>query len=482
MASGDVVQDFRQRISKIIERLEDLRKISSTADQISATLDELQRQLQSETENYSRLERVLKESEARFSTMIDHTHSWEYWQGPEGNIIYMSPSCERISGYSAAEFSDDPALLYRIIYPDDRHLMESHQNNISVQEDDEVEIGFRIERRDGEIRWIIHSCKSLYSQSGEFIGRRGSNRDITDRQTQNDSMLLVATIFEAINEAVLVTDSENRIVIVNTSFTNITGYKPEDLIGKDPSVLAAEMQTQELLRGQLDMLTFAGRWQGELTNRRKNGELYAAWVLADSVRDDNGDIRNFVLVFSDITEQKENQKQLHYLAHYDQLTGMPNWTMFSDRMQQAVAGAERNQTQVALMFVDIDRFKQAKDKLGHNAGDLLLKEIASRVQACLGHLDVASRIGSDEFVVLLPNIEATEGATAMADKLLKAVANPVVLADNTIRISVSIGIALYPAHGSDVGQLMKNADLAMYLAKRAGGAVAVIYDPIDAAR
>jgi diguanylate cyclase (GGDEF)-like protein/hemerythrin-like metal-binding protein/PAS domain S-box-containing protein len=440
---------------------------------------ELNLKLQDEIERRKQVERTLNESKARFRLMADHTYSWDYLQGADGDILYMSPSCERITGYRAEEFAADPELLYRIIHPDDHHLMEDHRTDISVQEAGEEERGFRIVRKDGDTRWIIHACKALYDRDKQFIGRRGSNRDITERHSRSDSMVLVANVFESLNEAVLITDADNRIIIVNSSFSEITGYAPEEVIGMDPGVLADEVPPPELVRAQWQKMTARGRWQGEMINRRKSGELYAAWVSIDAVRDDLGDITHFVLVFSDMTERKEKDRRIHYLAHHDHLTGLPNWTLFSERMQLAVDAARSHGTQIALMFVDIDRFKQAKDRLGHDVGDLLLREFAKRMQTCLRPGDTAARIGSDEFMVLLPEIETAIAATAIADAVLHAVTQPFALDEHAVQITASIGLAIYPDHGEEVGQIMKNADLAMYQAKRMGGGTVRIYNPAD---
>jgi len=483
LSSGATPEQFAARRENYKDNLvENINAVYRDLGDRTFQMLEINLQLQSEIDRRKRVEQELGESKARFRTMADHTHSWEYWQGIDGKIIYMSPSCERITGYTAGEFAADPGLLYRVIHPDDRHLMEEHKHDIATEEDGEEEVGFRVVRRDGEIRWIIHTCKALYDPSVDFIGRRSSNRDITDRKTQNDSMLLVATVFESVNEAVLLTNPDNQIVMVNTSFTHITGYTPEELIGLDPGVLADVVPDPEVVKAQWKKLTAKGRWQGEMINRRKNGELYTAWVSIDSVRDDMGEVGNFILVFSDISERKESERRIHYLAHYDQLTGLPNWTLFSDRMQQAILTAKRNETFAALMFVDIDHFKQAKDQIGYDLGDMLLKQVANRIQGCLRQSDTAARIGSDEFVVLLPEIELAQDAVIVAEKILCVMTEPFVLDDHMLQISASIGIALFPDHGESIGQIMKNADLAMYQAKQVGGAVVMIYSPVDWAR
>ena len=439
---------------------------------------ELNLQLQSEIERRKQVEQELVESKARFRTVADHTHSWEYWQGTDGQIIYMSPSCERVTGHTAAEFMADPELLYRIIHPEDRHLMENHRHSINHEEQGEDEVGFRIMRQCGEVRWIVHACKALSDTDGQFIGRRGSNRDITDRRMQNDSMLLIATVFDAVNEAVLLTDEDNRIIVVNSSFTSITGYSPEEIIGQEPGFLEETTPAPERVRKLWETLTANTRWQGETTYRHKNGNTFAAAVSIDSVRDDKGLVTNFVLVFSDVSERKANEQRIHYLANFDQLTGLPNWGLFCDRLQQALSVAKHNQNLLALIFVDIDHFKASKDKLGHDICDLLLKEVARRISECLSGADTAARIGTDEFVILLPAIESAQKAEEIANKVLLKLGQPFVLNQHNERISASIGIAIYPEHGANAEQLLRNVDLAVYQAKQTGGAMVLTYsDP-----
>lgn len=440
---------------------------------------ELNLQLRKEIDRRAQIERELGESKKRFRTMADHTHSWEYWQGAEGQFIYMSPSCERMTGYAPDAFAADPDLMYRIIHPEDQHVMATHRVDLRHEEMDDEELCFRIIRRDGEVRWLVHSCKALYGANGEFIGRRGSNRDITDRRVQNDSMLLAATVFDAVNEAVLLTDAENRIILVNAAFTDISGYAADDVLGKDPGVLADEVPPPEMVREQWQKLTARGRWQGEMINRRKNGELYAARVSIDSVRDDLGQVSNYVLVFSDISESKENERRIEYLAHHDHLTGLPTWMLFNERARQAFEAVSQNDGQLALMFVDIDRYKQAKDRIGHDAGDLLLKAFADRLRSCLPPTALAARIGSDEFVVLLKDVKGAEEALDVSAQVLSLASRSFKLDDHVIQISASVGVALHPEHGDDIGQVMKNADLALYQAKQSGGATARLYSPSD---
>ena len=446
----------------MVEAIDEL--YASLADRSFEVL-ELNLQLHEEIGRRQMLEKAYGMSQARLRTIADHAYGWEYWQGPDQEIIYMSPSCEQITGYSVDEFIGNPNLLNTLIHPEDRHLMDIHMHYIDRYKEDAGELDFRIVRKDGAIRWIAHTCKAIYAQNGQYMGRRGSRRDLTDRYQQEASLRLAATVFDSVNEAVLVTNRDNRIIAVNVSFINITGYNADDVIGKDPRMLADGDQPPDFIRQLWRTLVKTGCWQGEYTNRRKNGERYTAWVSINSVRDDKGHVSNYISVFSDISERKENEKRIHYLAHYDVLTGLPNRALFSDRLNQTVLAARRYKANLALMFIDLDQFKPINDRFGHGIGDLLLKGVAQRLQECIRESDTAARIGGDEFVILLPGIGSEQDALRVANKILAGLEEPFAIEGNDMRISASIGFAIYPDHGDTDDLILKNADTAMYHAK-----------------
>ena len=292
-----------------------------------------------------------------------------------------------------------------------------------------------------------------------------------------DEMRLAATVFENMNEAVMVTDQDNRIITVNTAFTGVTGYTPDEAIGKNLSLLSSDTQPPEFYSEMREELISTGRWSGEIQNRSKSGELYIAWLSINLVRDGEGQPVRCVAVFSDISERKTSEERIHRLAHYDALTGLPNRTLFNDRLQQVLIKAKRDKTRMALMFLDLNKFKPVNDIFGHAMGDLLLKEVAKRIQDCLRESDSAARIGGDEFIVLLPNIETAQDAVSVAEKISEAFNLPFELAGHSLHISSSVGIAVYPEHGDDDKTLMRNADLAMYHVKDGGINRVKLYQP-----
>jgi len=309
----------------------------------------------------------------------------------------------------------------------------------------------------------------------EAIANAGENTclavmvDTTERREREDALQLAATMFNTMDNAVIVTDRHNRIVSVNPAFTEITGYSPDEVIGKDPKILSSGRHPPEFYREMWNTLNTTGSWQGEVTDRHKNGDLYIKWLTLKQVHDKNGQLTHHMAISSDLSKRTATEEHLHHLAYHDPLTGLPNRMLLSDRLRQALNIAKRDQTHLALLYFDLDKFKPVNDDFGHNIGDLLLQEMTARLQGCLRESDTAARMGGDEFVVLLPNIEGEQGALMVAEKIRSALAVPYELAGHGLDVTSSIGIATYPQHGADENILLKNADAAMYGAKQSGG-------------
>ncbi|MEW6730940.1 MAG: diguanylate cyclase [Acidobacteriota bacterium] len=280
---------------------------------------------------------------------------------------------------------------------------------------------------------------------------------------------IFAKIFETTQEGIMITDKNRTIVAVNPAFTIVTGYCAEEVIGKNPRLLQSGRHSKEFYQNFWQTLVSTGSWQGEIWNRRKNGEVYPEWLTISTIKDSKDAIINYVGVFSDITVIKRSEYQLAYLAHHDALTGLPNRILFNDRLNIALANADRNNSKVALIFVDLDRFKQINDSLGHHIGDLLLQTVAERLRSCVREGDTVARLGGDEFTVILPNIPSRQDATRVTQKILDAISQPFMLAGHKLTIGASIGISLYPVDNLDANSLLQYADAAMYQAKQCGG-------------
>ena len=322
------------------------------------------------------------------------------------------------------------------------------------------------------LAWMIVRGRVRAMRAAEAL-----NHELAERKRAEEGLRLAATVVKTVEEAVLVTDEYNNIIAVNPAFTEITGYSQEEVLGKNPRILSSGRQSKEFYKEMWATLLATGGWRGEIMDRRKSGEFYTEWLSIRLVRDENDRIVNHVAVFSDITERKASEERMQHLAHFDVLTDLPNRALFSDRLRQGLVQAKRDKTHLAVMFLDLDKFKPINDTLGHAVGDLLLKEVAKRLLDCVRESDTVSRIGGDEFVVLLPMVETGQDAIMVADKILHSLNQSFELAGKSLHISVSIGIVVYPDHGSDERTLTRNADIAMYYAKSSGRNNAKLFQP-----
>ncbi|MBK6741596.1 MAG: EAL domain-containing protein [Hydrogenophilales bacterium] len=303
---------------------------------------------------------------------------------------------------------------------------------------------------------------------GIGFGTRRLRQQWQENQDHMAETNLAAQVFENGLQAVIITDAQARIIRVNRMFTELTGYSPEEVIGKTPALLKSERHEppfyKEMWRAMLD----EGRWMGEIWNRRKNGQIFTVWQTISSVRDESGNVRYFISMFQDITDQKEVNDHIYMLAHFDALTMLPNRQLMSDRIDHAVERARRQEQMLALLFVDLDQFKKINDTLGHGAGDRLLAVAAKRLMNCVRTSDTVARLGGDEFAILLEDIDEPADIERIGEKVLKEIAMPIELEGREWYIGASIGISMFPKDGNDLSSLLKNADTAMYRAKHEG--------------
>ncbi|MEK1904536.1 MAG: EAL domain-containing protein [Pseudomonas sp.] len=293
-------------------------------------------------------------------------------------------------------------------------------------------------------------------------------RDITERQLMQERLHQAATVFESTAEGVMITDLDQRISAVNRAFSEITGYSETEALGQSPRLLSSGQHDSAFYAAMWHQLAAEGHWQGEIWNRRKNGEIYPEWLTISAVRDQSDSITHFVGVFADISTLKQAQARLDYQAHHDPLTSLPNRLLFENRLNAALTDARTDDRQGAVLFLDLDRFKHINDSLGHPVGDVLLQSIAVRLREQLRDIDTVARLGGDEFIVLLPGLHQPRDAERVATKLLACFSAPFQAEQHEFFISASIGISLFPEDGTDVATLVKNADAAMYSAKAKG--------------
>lgn len=284
------------------------------------------------------------------------------------------------------------------------------------------------------------------------------------------SMRLAASIYQSNADAIIVTDENNLIVDVNPAFTRVTGYTPAEVIGKNPKIMQSGRHDLKFYQAMWRDILNQGHWQGEIWDKRKNGELYAKMANIIALRHKDGSIYRYVAQFSDITEKKQKDELIYWQANYDPLTNLPNRRLFQDRLEQAVKLAHRKGSSLALLFIDLDHFKEINDSLGHAYGDALLMEAARRISNCVREADTVARLGGDEFTVILPELGDSVQTKRIAEKIVEKLAHPFYFVgdEEGHYISASIGIAFYPQDANDLSGLLKCADKAMYASKGAG--------------
>lgn len=288
------------------------------------------------------------------------------------------------------------------------------------------------------------------------------------RQQAEEKQRLAANVFTHAREGIMITDADVNVIEVNDAFTRITGYAHEQVLGKNPRLLKSGRHPPEFYVALWQALINSGHWSGEIWNRRQNGELFAEMLTISAVRDAAGKTQHYVALFTDITSSKEHQRQLEHIAYYDALTGLPNRMLLADRLQQAMAQSRRQDRALAVVYLDLDGFKTVNDMYGHHMGDELLVTLAQRMKATLREGDTLARIGGDEFVAVLVDLNDNQDCVLALERLLRAAADPVMVQGKALSVSASIGVTHYPEDAVDADQLMRHADQAMYQAKQAG--------------
>ncbi|HZX30756.1 MAG TPA: EAL domain-containing protein [Rhodocyclaceae bacterium] len=417
--------------------------------------------------------RALKDNEQRFRSLFDESpvgHALNRLS--DGRFMAVNQAFVDITGYSRKELAQRG---YRELTP------------ASYAEDDARQIALvntqgrygpykkHYIRKDGS-RVAVRLSGSLITvpEGDQLI--LSVVEDITQVERAEKRIKLLASVFEHSGECFLVTDQDNRIVEVNHAFAQVTGYAPEEVIGRNPAFLSSGRTSPEEYRRMWEAINLAGAWQGEIWDRHKDGHIYPKWLNISVVRDEAGRITHHIGSFTDITERKAAEERIHYLAHHDALTQLPNRFNLQGRLEQAMAMAHRYSRQVAVMFIDLDRFKNINDTLGHHIGDFLLMEVARRLKESVRESDIVARLGGDEFVVVLTQTDR-EAIPAVAAKLVERLGEIYRVSGQELRSTPSIGISLYPDHGDNVDELMKNADMAMYHAKSMGRNNFQFFDP-----
>ncbi|MCG8050372.1 MAG: EAL domain-containing protein, partial [Candidatus Thiodiazotropha endolucinida] len=401
-----------------------------------------------------KLGRVLEQSPA--SVIITDT---------EGVIEYVNPRFEKVSGYTAAEaVGQNP----RFLKSGDKTKQEYNDMWSSLLAGKEWRGMFHNKRKDGSIYWESASISPLRDERGKITNFIAVKEDVTAQKRAEDQLRMNATVFDTTAEGIMVTDEENRIKTVNPAFTRITGYSQEEVLGRTPNVLSSGRHSKSFYDDLWESVLHKGYWSGEIWNRRKDGSVFPEWLSISAIKGDHGIAKEFVAVFSDITKHKENEEQIRYQANYDALTGLPNRSLLSDRLNQAIAAAHREDWMLAVLFIDLDHFKVVNDTFGHVVGDELLQLVSARIKACLRESDTVARFGGDEFIILLQDVTEMDSVANVASNIIEHITRVFSLYGREIYIGASIGITVYPDDAVNADSLLRNADMAMYQAKERG--------------
>ena len=365
---------------------------------------------------------------------------------------------EEILGRDDHEFAwQEFADLYR---RDDMEVMTTQTPKLHIIEP--------IHMAGAEHRWLETSKVPLRDGQGQVMGVLGVFQDITERRRSEEKLRQAAKVFDSTMEGVVITNPDGDIVAVNPAFIDITGYCEAEALGKNPRIRKSGRHDKSYYQAMWASIKETGSWRGEIWNRRKTGEIYPEWLTINSVRDETGKVVNYVGVFADISQLRRSETELDHLAHHDHLTGLPNRLLLNARLDHAIQRAHRSGTTLAILFLDLDRFKTVNDSLGHPLGDKLLKLVAALLSACVRSEDTVARLGGDEFVVVLEEIRNRSDASEVAEKILNTLNKRVDLDGQAVFISASIGISIYPVDGRDGTTLLQNADAAMYQSKEEG--------------
>jgi|GEM_PF-1672996 len=414
----------------------------------------------------------------RFQLVIDGAKLgyWD-WNYKDGTHI-VNDTWLSMLGLTQKDTSGRESDWSDLIHPSDApRVAEVIETHIKSKESYVVE--FRMKHTQGHWVWI--QCAGAVVEydktNNEPIRLCGTHEDITVRKEAEERLKLSARVYNDTLEGIIITDANELIVDVNPAFCDITGYSLEESIGKSPSMLSAGIQGAEFYQDMWQSIEQTSHWQGEVWNSKKSGEIYAQMLTISVLKDDNGQVTNYVGVFTDITQNKRQQEELSKMAHYDVLTGLPNRSLFGDRFHQAVAHSKRTKKKLGICFLDLDNFKPINDNFGHDIGDQLLIEVAVRIMGNMRGEDTVSRQGGDEFALLFNDIDSFEECEQTLARIHNALAEPYYINGSCHHITASSGVTLYPDDKGDVDTLLRHADQAMYKAKLAGKQHYQLFNP-----
>jgi diguanylate cyclase (GGDEF)-like protein/PAS domain S-box-containing protein len=405
----------------------------------------------------------LIEANHRLNTIIQSSPLAIYTRDLNNIVTSWNPAAEKLFGWRADEIIGQ---RIRTVPADKTTEAESLYQRV-VAGETIVQADLVRQRRDGSLVDISLTLSPLRDAAGHIYGYLAITADISQRKSFENQLHLLAQVFDQSNEGLVITDADGNIVKMNPGFATISGYSEAEVLGQNPRIFSSGRHDKDFYRAMWETIKTQGHWQGEIWNRRKDGSVYPELITISQVLDTSGKVTHYVSSSNDITQHKEDEERIQRLAHFDILTGLPNRVLLTDRASHALSMAARMHEPLALMFIDLDHFKNINDSLGHRTGDKLLITIANRLKSLLREQDTVSRLGGDEFVMLLPGT-SPDGAAHVAEKMLQTVAASALIEQYELSITPSIGIAMYPGDGEDFDTLSKRADVAMYRVKAEG--------------
>lgn len=449
-----------------------------TAEEIlvlAQDLSDQQTELERQSEQLQQAQKALRASRSSFFNLFSNAPVAYLRLEQSGLILESNLAAQKLLGYSATEIHGN--FLAHFIYSDDLDIWtRSYKAFFNRPENKTLEI--RLTRKktdilDIEVNGRLVDNQLFHTETGSTSSCLLVNLlEMTRRKNSEDKLKLAAEVFEYSEEGIMIVAADGKIMTVNASFTAITGYEAKDAVGKTPKILKSGRQNSEFYKNMWQHINEEGHWQGEICNRRKNGDLYAEWLSITNVQNIYGKVTRYIGIFSDITRRKLHEQQIEQLAHFDVLTELPNRTLLNDRLNQAIMHASRLKYSLSVLFLDLDHFKALNDSFGHFVGDLFLQDVAKRLKSCLRGSDTVSRIGGDQFIIILTNFKDESSARAntdeLANKILAIISSPVDINGKQIVTSASIGCAIYPKDSESVSELIKFADTAMYHVKTQG--------------
>lgn len=406
----------------------------------------------------------------RYKLLLESTQAvvWEF-DLDSNHFTFMSPQAETLFGYPirlwySAGFWEEK------IHQLDREKAISMCRTSSMSQL-EYDLEYRMIKADGELIYI-KDYVSVIKKGERATALRGIFVDVTEQRKNEDQIKLSSIVFES-TDAVVITNRDKEIIQVNAAFTRITGYKQEEVIGKNPSIVSSGKQDASFYKQMWDDINNNHHWQGEIWNKRKSGEIYPEWLTITPVFDDDNQVCNYVGIFSDISDKKKIEKEIEFKNSHDSLTKLPNRTMLYKELKDAISQHEKSGYEGVLLFLDLDEFKLINDSMGHKYGDLLLIQAAKRLTSCISHGDILARIGGDEFAILFPAIshsreQSNRYIESTSNKIKEVFSNSFTINNRQIHISCSIGYSIFPANSSRASDILRQADTAMFKAKEAG--------------